>query len=94
MLFGVHAQVSSAKTTSLVGKPLEKVTESVGKLSESPGEFQNREILSKIEPERALEMMRKHRKSLPNGRRQDPQGGAAKGGALLSSFGKDTYVFG
>ena len=31
--------------------------------------------MSKIEPERALEMMQKRRKSLPNGRQQEPQRG-------------------
>ena len=46
-------------------------------LEKPPGEgnSQNRQILSKIEPERAPEMMPKHRKSLPNGRQQEPQRG-------------------
>ena len=42
---------------------------------EAPWNSQNRQIWSKIEPERAPEMMPKHRKSLPNGRRQEPQRG-------------------
>ena len=48
-------------------------------LKKPPGEgnSQNRQIWSKIEPERAPEMMPKHRKSLPNGRQQ----GGAFGGA-------------
>ena len=51
-----------------------------------PGNSQNQQIWSKIEPERAPEMMQKHRKSLPNGRQQEPQGGGAEGAALLSSI--------
>ena len=48
-------------------------------LNKSPGEgkSQNRQILSKIEPERAPEMRPKHRKSLPNGRQQGGAFGAA-----------------
>ena len=54
-------------------------------LEKPPGEgnSQNRQILSKIEPERAPEMMPKHRKSLPNGRQQGGAFGAAPKGAAL-----------
>ena len=57
-------------------------------LKKPPGEgnSQNRQILSKIEPERAPEMMPKHRKSLPNGRQQGGAFGAAPLGFLLSSI--------
>ena len=54
-------------------------------LEKPPGEgnSQNRQILSKIEPERAPEMMPKHRKSLPNGRQQGGAFGAAPKGVAL-----------
>ena len=54
-------------------------------LKKPPGEgnSQNRQILSKIEPERAPEMMPKHRKSLPNGRQQGGAFGADPKGAAL-----------
>ena len=54
-------------------------------LNKPPGEgnSQNRQILSKIEPERAPEMRPKHRKSLPNGRQQGGAFGAAPFGVLV-----------
>ena len=67
------------------------------------GNSQNRQILSKIEPERAPEMMQKHRKSLPNGRQQGGAFGAAPRGRRFAlppwvfcclPFGKDFLCFG
>ena len=54
-------------------------------LNKPPGEgnSQNRQILSKIEPERAPEMRPKHRKSLPNGRQQESQRGRREAPPLL-----------
>ena len=63
----------------------------------------NQQIWSKIEPERVPKMDQKHRKSLPNGRQQEPQGGGAKCRPLGAApkappcclpFGKDFRCFG
>ena len=67
----------------LLGAPNRRLQED--SLEKPPGEgnSQNRQILSKIEPGRAPEMMPKHRKSLPNGRQQGGAFGAAPKGAAL-----------
>ena len=54
-------------------------------LNKPPGEgnSQNRQTLSKIEPERVPEMRPKHRKSLPNGRQKGAAFGAAPFGVLV-----------
>ena len=74
-------------------------------LNKPPGEgnSQNRQILSKIEPERDMEMRPKHKKSLPNGRQQGgafgaPQGGGASrrplGVLVVFHLVRISYVFG
>ena len=76
------------KTTNLRGRAL-RVPGTIfirrlqeDSLNKPPGEgnSQNRQILSKIDPERVPEMTPKHMKSLPNGRQQGGAFGAAPRG--------------
>ena len=70
-----NATTESQQTGQNQQAPLEKPP--------GQGNSQNLQILSKIEPERAPEMMPKHRESLSNGRQQGGAFGAAPKGAAL-----------